>query len=210
MTKPELETAIYNGVPLRECFATTSGQECEIFKAGHFEPTDQILYIPDLYLNEIAAYFDYYHPMEAPNVIEDVLGHTYTGNDFVELCDGDIQKAERLFHYCDWQNPSSALPEIEDDEDTDEHYVAVRTVDGRYLTTDGEVAVFKSEDQARQYIQHLKENHVRVTGLAFRYSIGTCKKCGSPLFPSDLPEYESQCFSCDEDFYIFEQKTEGW
>lgn len=36
-------------------------------------------------------------------------------------------------------------------------------------------------------------------------SIGRCFRCGSPLYKSDIPEYTSQCFTCDEDFYAFEQ-----
>ena len=41
----------------------------------------------------------------------------YTGNDFIDLCDGDVKLAERLFRYCDWQHPSSALNEVTDDEE---------------------------------------------------------------------------------------------
>lgn len=205
MTKKELEDKILLGTPLGECFKFTSGQECEIFKADHFEPTDEILYIPDLSLNELDELVVYYNPIEALEVAERFIHCCYSGKDFVDLCDGDIQKAKRLFDYCDWQHPSSALPEIED-----EPYVAVRTEDGRYLTVDGEVAVFRGEDQALCYMQRLKKHHIRVRCAAFRFSVGTCKKCGSPLFPSDLPEYEAQCFSCDEDFYGFEQTTEGW
>ncbi len=40
-----------------------------------------------------------------------------------------------------------------------------------------------------------------------RHSVGICKRCGSPLYPSDLPEYAFQCFSCDEDFFRFEQEN---
>lgn len=210
MTKAELEAKILCWTPLQECFDFSEGQECEIFKADHFEPTDEILYIPDIYLNELDGYIDYYSPIDVLDVVERFIGCCYSGKDFIALCGGDVQKAERLFDYCDWQHPSSALPEIEDEEEADAHYVAVRTDDGRYLTVDGEVAVFQSEDQAKCYANRLRKNHVRIHGFVFRYSIGTCKKCGSPLFPSDLPEYESQCFCCDEDFYGFEQKTEGW
>ena len=49
--------------------------------------------------------------------IEEILDQCYTGDDFIEECDGDVEKAERLFWYCDWQHPCSALPEIEDDEE---------------------------------------------------------------------------------------------
>ena len=205
MTKKELEDKILLGTPLDECFKFTEGQDCEIFKADHFEPTDEILYIPDLSLNELYGFVIYYNPIEAPEVAERFIHCCYSGKDFVDLCNGDVMKAKRLFDYCDWQHPSSALPEI----DEDEEYVAVRTDSGRYLTVDGEVAVFRGEDQAKCYMNRLKQNNVRVRCTAFRYSVWTCKKCGSPLFPSDLPEYETQCFACDEDFYGFEQTTAG-
>ena len=43
--------------------------------------------------------------------------------------------------------------------------------------------------------------------MTFLESCGTCKRCGSPLFPSFLKKdgYTYQCFTCDEDFYAFEQ-----
>ena len=79
----------------------------------------------------------------------------------------------------------------------------------------GEDFVFTvNYDDVADFVRQVRETYddfdPDLHGLVFRYSIGTCKKCGSPLFPSDLPEYESQCFCCDEDFYGFEQKTEGW
>ncbi len=39
-------------------------------------------------------------------------------------------------------------------------------------------------------------------------SIGTCKRCGKRLYPSDVDGYTSQCFECNEDFYAFEQVTD--
>ena len=43
-----------------------------------------------------------------------------TGNDFLSVCDGDERLAKELFHYCDWQHPTSALPELEDYEETED------------------------------------------------------------------------------------------
>jgi hypothetical protein len=31
-----------------------------------------------------------------------------------------------------------------------------------------------------------------------------CRRCGSPVYETDNPEYSYQCFACDEDFYSFE------
>lgn len=73
---------------------------------------------------------------------------------------------------------------------------------------DGYVQVFSSEDAAAQYLIDKNYGYEKMEEAEFIRSIGTCKKCGSPLFPSDIPEYESQCFDCDEDFYSIEQEVE--
>ena len=31
-----------------------------------------------------------------------------------------------------------------------------------------------------------------------------CRRCGGPVYASDIPEYSYQCFHCDEDFYSVE------
>ena len=49
--------------------------------------------------------------------IEEVISHCFTGADFVDECAQNEELAERLFYYCDWQHPSAALPEVEDDEE---------------------------------------------------------------------------------------------
>ena len=67
-----------------------------------------------------------------------------------------------------------------------------------------------------ELIQYLKERRlyvnepVRMTDeemedIVLRESVGTCIRCGDPLFPSDISGYAYQCFKCDEDFYAFEQ-----
>ena len=39
-----------------------------------------------------------------------------------------------------------------------------------------------------------------------------CRKCGHPVFPTDLKEggYEYQCFHCDEDLFSFEVDEAKW
>lgn len=113
MTKTELRDYLKAGYHMDDAFDFGPGQECEIFKADSFGPGDDIIYIPDVHLNTI--------PMGTPiiddEVIDDVVGNCYTGNDFIEECEGDVALAERLFWYCDWQHPSSALPEVDDREE---------------------------------------------------------------------------------------------
>lgn len=113
MTKDELHVSLSAGKTMDELFHCISGQECLIYKASEFSDGNEIIYIPDVDLNNI--------PMDRPLKdgveIEDVLGVCYTGREFVDECGGDTELAQRLFHYCDWQHPSSALPEVDCGED---------------------------------------------------------------------------------------------
>ena len=89
----------------------TPGQDCEIFKADKFYPGNVVIYVPDVCLNHI--------PLDRlitdPEEFSEVLSNCYTGQDFIDECGGDVEKAESLFCYCDWQHPSSAVDELEDD-----------------------------------------------------------------------------------------------
>lgn len=76
-------------------------------------------------------------------------------------------------------------------------------------TEDGEVAVFPTEDDAVQNLIDKGVGDKVMETAEFIRSIGTCRRCGSPLFPSDIEGYESQCFKCDEDFYSIEQEVDG-
>lgn len=69
----------------------------------------------------------------------------------------------------------------------------------------GNILYFDSVEQAKSYLKSHGVTEEEMVHLKFRKSCGTCRRCGSPLFPSDLPEYAFQCFECDEDFYAFEQ-----
>lgn len=112
LTKNELRQKLLCGAKMEDLFDFRSGQECDIFKAEEFTSGDKIIYIPDLSLNEIPTD----RPVKADEV-DDILNSCYTGSDFIKECNGDHDLALRLFVYCDWQHPSSALPEIEDDDD---------------------------------------------------------------------------------------------
>ena len=137
MKKNELNEKIAFGTPLGQLFEFSPGQDCEIFKADHFEPTDEILYIPDLALNNIDEYVDYIDEYETAWITENILDCCYTGNDFINLCDGNVEKAVRLFWYCDWQHPSSALDEIDDDEDETPEKKAGRSQNQRRWVLNG-------------------------------------------------------------------------
>ncbi len=36
-----------------------------------------------------------------------------------------------------------------------------------------------------------------------------CRRCGSPVWKSDLPQYEYQCLKCDEDLFSFEAEEQN-
>lgn len=114
MTREYARSRLLAGQTVAELFPPIKGQECVIFRTDDFSTGDDVIYIPDYDLNGIPCEKDL---SADPEEINEVLGLMYTGKDFMDLCDGDYELAERLFWYCDWQHPSSALPELEDDED---------------------------------------------------------------------------------------------
>ena len=113
MTRKELFANLEAGKTMRELFRFTNGQGCEIYKADQFTLGEHIVYIPDTDLNDIPVD----NPLTESEEIRRVAGLCYTGSDFMECCGGNMERALRLFEYCDWQHPSSALPELGDDEE---------------------------------------------------------------------------------------------
>ena len=107
MTKAELGANLKAGFHLIDLFQFCPGQECEIYKASAFAPGDEVIYISDMF--SPGNFID--GPIIDPNTLECALSNCFTGNDFMEVCNGDRQKAEELFGYCDWQHPSSAWDE---------------------------------------------------------------------------------------------------
>lgn len=117
MTKSDLREYLQSDRCLSDFFEFTPGQECLIYKAEEFNPGDEIIYIPDIFLN----YIPFQTPAVDRETIDEILSNCYSGKDFIETCDGDEEMAKRLFAYCDWQHPSSAIDELdEDDEEIEE------------------------------------------------------------------------------------------
>lgn len=117
MTVNEVRERIYNGECLSDMFEFTDGQDCIIYK-GDWNPDDDVIYIPDIDLNEICINRPLINILTSGEII-DVLGCLYTGKDFMELTDRDEDLAKELFNYVDWQHPSSALNEVLDDDEQD-------------------------------------------------------------------------------------------
>lgn len=108
MTKSELRASLAKHRVLDDQFKIVDGQDCLIVKAERFSVGNEIIYVPDLDLNGIS-----FGVRLDEEEIAAILSSCYTGNDFLEECGGDAGLAKRLFDYCDWQHPSSALPEID-------------------------------------------------------------------------------------------------
>ena len=93
--------------------------------------------------------------------------------------------------------------------------VVARPIDGITINTklefllddNGEVLIFDNQEQARSFLTAAGVEPEELRHMTIMESCGICRKCGSPLFESLLPGYDYQCFTCDEDFYQFEQDT---
>lgn len=136
MTVLELKQGLLQGKHLDELLSLSDGQDCTIFKAESFCTDATILYIPDISLNEIPCSLNLsidnsmsdasngaWSSMTAAEQVNLVLTYCYTGEMFVDMCDGDEALAWRLFNYIDWQHPTSALDEVIYDDEEDEAQV---------------------------------------------------------------------------------------
>lgn len=119
MTISEVRNRLLDGESLDRIFPLRQGQECEIYKAAAFcqETPDTVIYIPDFGLNEL------YRRPETQERVWEQLHCCYTVQDFIDEAEGDADLAERLFRYCDWQHPSSAIDEVRDEIEAGETYV---------------------------------------------------------------------------------------
>jgi hypothetical protein len=112
MNRYEVKEQLLQGKKLQELFDFTDGQECLIYK-GNFEKSDKIIYIPDIYLNDI--------PIDRklePEEIDEILHHFISGFNFIDECNGNEKLAKALFDFCDWQHPNTQ--DIKDGYDEEE------------------------------------------------------------------------------------------
>jgi len=75
------------------------------------------------------------------------------------------------------------------------------------LDDSGEIMMFDSPEQAKSFLIANGVEAEELRHITIMESCGTCRSCGSPLFRSFLNGYFYQCFTCDEDFYKYEQDT---
>lgn len=101
ITKEWLRKELECGKALKDIFEFSDGQDCTIYK-GKFDldNAENIIYIPDIFLNDIDIETDFLTEME----IKNVLDNCYTTEDFIEEAQGHANLAESLFNYVDWQH----------------------------------------------------------------------------------------------------------
>ena len=102
MTKEILRKELECGKALKDIFEFSDSQDCIIYK-GKFDldNAENIIYIPDIFLNDIDIDTDFLTEME----IKNVLNNSYTTADFIEEAQDHVNLAESLFAYVDWQHP---------------------------------------------------------------------------------------------------------
>ena len=71
------------------------------------------------------------------------------------------------------------------------------------IIDDRTVYIFCKEDDFLEKVQQFIENQ----RLSEEKQVIVCSRCGFEVFPSELEEYEYQCFYHDEDLYSIETKT---
>lgn len=102
ITKECLRKELECGKRLKDIFSFSDGQDCTIYK-GKFDlnNAENIIYIPDIFLNDIDIDTDFLTEME----IKNVLNNCYKTADFIEEAQDHVNLAESLFNYVDWQHP---------------------------------------------------------------------------------------------------------
>ena len=91
---------------MNEVLPLTAGQECMIYKNNRAwsEISDsEVVYIPDIYLNEIYKFW-YASDIDViePDSYDILIDNCYTKEDFIMI---GGERAEELFDFVDWQHP---------------------------------------------------------------------------------------------------------
>lgn len=118
MTRTELKKALEAGASLEEILPVSDGQECRIVKlswpADVKNNLEEVIYIPDLSLNEI----DYDSECLPLEEIAHIVAYTYTVRDFLQEASFNVELARDIFCQCDWQHPE--IQDLKDCTDNDE------------------------------------------------------------------------------------------
>lgn len=124
LTKQELRTRLCLGSSLVDAYGQwlIDGQECLIFKADDWPESvdyNAVIYIPDLFLNEVA-----YDRRDLPKEeIDNIICKCYTANDYLQETYENLAAAKSLFYSDDWQSPNvQDLIDCTDEDEAKECY----------------------------------------------------------------------------------------
>lgn len=94
ITREILRKELECGKALKDIFSFSDGQDCTIYK-GKFDlnNAENIIYIPDIFLNNIDIDTDFLTEYE----IKNVLNNCYTTADFIEEAQDHVNLAKSLF-----------------------------------------------------------------------------------------------------------------
>ena len=100
MTKEYLRKELECGKCLKEIFEFSDDQDCTRY-IGRFDldNAENIIYIPDIFINNIDIETDFLTEREIKNVLE----NCYSTEDFIKEAQGHVSFAERLFSLVNWQ-----------------------------------------------------------------------------------------------------------
>jgi len=103
--RTELETAFYKKEEPAVMYEATDYGPEELTpgfrsESNFFKYPDRVCYVPENWDFE----YD---------------GRGYTANDIIQLCNGDKRLAQKVFHLCDWQHPSTVLDELQREEEAE-------------------------------------------------------------------------------------------
>lgn len=160
MTKQDIRDWLMAGEALVNVFPyNKNGQDCTIFKTESLGKPDDVVYIPDISLNDLNCY----EGNLSMDDINDILNCCYTTKDFWDEAYGNKKCAESLFIQCDWQHPNIRdLKDCTTDEEAKENWGetweemesdAVRLVGFIHKYADGTVSTWRvelsDEDEAK-------------------------------------------------------------
>ena len=184
ITKQTLRELLSKGTTLESIFEFKEGQDCLIFKAEKFKETEDIIYIPDITLNEIEVT----RPLDAEG-IDHVIEHCCNGKDFINECRGNEQLAEALFDFDDWQYP--CLQDILDgyaEEEFQEDYgcsLSFYQMPKYVIITKNQVYESESEKIVEEIVEEQEEKR-KLLGLDGDHYV--CHFFDSPYFSDSTEE----------------------
>lgn len=103
LTKEGVKNLVKKYIPLCEILSL---MEDSCFYKGNWSPNDNLIYIPDFEANKIDC-----EEVHAKTV-ENICSNLYSGKDFLNLCNGCENIAQKVFEKCNGQDPANIMKDI--------------------------------------------------------------------------------------------------